>query len=266
TELLTDRSAVLSTRSGAKDYDCQISEEDGTSVRSPSRKNLNPPSPSLSTLNTAVSLIKTSPTMAVFIVVMGVSGTGKSTLGAALGDVLGMPYIDGDDLHPRSNVEKMSAGHPLTDEDRAPWLKIIRETGERVAGEQEAKHNARKAIEEARGAEEPNGDAKEAETVPGVVIACSALKRKYRDLLRGLSQPTITEGVKTFFVFIEGSRDVLVDRMAKRTGHFMKVGMLDSQLATLEHPGSEDGVVVVSVEDPTSAQVKQCVEQLKALF
>ncbi|KAJ6587216.1 P-loop containing nucleoside triphosphate hydrolase protein [Mycena vulgaris] len=174
----------------------------------------------------------------VFIVVMGVSGTGKSTLGAALAAALERPYIDGDDLHPRTNVEKMGAGEPLTDADREPWLRAIRETAERVVGEQQQAGSGR-----------------------GVVIACSALKRTYREVLRGGGG---SSALPTYFVFIEGAREVLMARMLNRNGHFMKASMLDSQLATLENPRGEEGVVVVSVEDTTAVQVENAVRELKA--
>ncbi|KAJ7899040.1 P-loop containing nucleoside triphosphate hydrolase protein [Mycena leptocephala] len=197
----------------------------------------------------------------VFIVVMGVSGTGKSTLGAALAAALHMPYVDGDDLHPRANVEKMAAGCPLTDADREPWLREIRNTAERMADEQlqkggRAQNNAIKAT-----------------GTPGVVIACSALKRAYRDVLRGvgpedgdLDSAHAPTDLPTYFVFIEGSQELLMDRMLKRNGHFMKASMLDSQLNTLENPAGEEGVVVVSVEDTTATQADKAVAALKASF
>ncbi|KAJ7603933.1 P-loop containing nucleoside triphosphate hydrolase protein [Mycena rosella] len=200
----------------------------------------------------------------VFIVVMGVSGTGKSTLGAALAAALRLPYVDGDDLHPRANVEKMGRGEPLTDADRGPWLSAIRGTAERIVGEQQQRLDASAEAEEG-----PHG----------VVIACSALKRAYRDVLRGrggegdAAQPTRTDHTRggpaalpTYFVFIDGSREVLRARMTNRTGHFMKAGMLDSQLATLESPRGEEGVVLVSVEDPTATQVENAVRELEGLL
>ncbi|KAJ7451713.1 P-loop containing nucleoside triphosphate hydrolase protein [Mycena galericulata] len=180
----------------------------------------------------------------VFIVAMGVSGTGKSTLGAALAAALRMPYVDGDDLHPRANVDKMAAGEPLTDADRGPWLRAIRETAERIVGEEK--------MQQSQG---------EAERAPGVVIACSALKRVYRDVLRGVGS-TSPIVLRTCFVFIDGTRDVLMERMLQRTGHFMKASMLDSQLDTLEDPRDEEGVVVVSVQDSTETQVQTAVQAL----
>ncbi|KAJ6498991.1 P-loop containing nucleoside triphosphate hydrolase protein [Mycena sanguinolenta] len=199
----------------------------------------------------------------VLIIAMGVSGTGKSTLGAALAAALNMPYIDGDDLHPRANIDKMAAGSPLTDADREPWLREIRKTAERVTQEQK-QHKARPQNgTAANGSEKATG-------TPGVVIACSALKRAYRDVLRGVDA-NATEGapadrLPTYFVFIEGSREMLMDRMLKRSGHFMKATMLDSQLNTLENPTGEEGVVVVSMEDSTATQVEKAVAALKASF
>lgn len=167
-----------------------------------------------------------------------------------------MPYIDGDDLHPQSNVDKMAAGYPLTDADREPWLKLIRSTAEH------------KAIEEEN---DPNFKGR-----AGVVIACSALKKYYRDILRGkkvasseVVEPITTDAssdldfLPTYFVFIKGERDELMVRMTQRTGHFMKASMLDSQLETLETPEGEDGVVVVPLHETTEGQVRKAVEWLK---
>lgn len=183
------------------------------------------------------------------------SGTGKSTLGSALSKVLGMPFIDGDDLHPVSNVAKMAAGQPLTDLDREPWLRLIRRTGEeKAAAEQERCRN--------------ENDSDKENSRPGVVVACSALKRYYRDILRGSQSGEDSQVglLPTYFVFIDGSKEVLMDRMQKRTGHFMKASMLESQLETLENPAGEEGVVVVSVENSTQVQVEKAVESLHKMF
>ncbi|WP_245827906.1 gluconokinase [Sinomonas mesophila] len=129
------------------------------------------------------------------VIAMGVSGCGKSTVGRLLADELGGEFLDGDALHPASNVAKMASGTPLTDEDREPWL---REIGARLAA--------------AEGT---------------LVIGCSALKVAYRDLIRAAAP-------ETAFVHLHGSRELLAERMAARTDHFMPVSLLDSQLATLE--------------------------------
>ncbi|KAJ7187936.1 P-loop containing nucleoside triphosphate hydrolase protein [Mycena filopes] len=227
----------------------------------------------------AITVSEPQASQPVCIIAMGVSGTGKSTLGAALAHALQMPYIDGDDLHPAANVEKMARGEPLVDADRAPWLRRIRGEAVRVAGEQ------RSGAKLANGA----GAGAGAGVRPGMVIACSALKRAYRDVLRGgsgadsmgnsgdtdstdsadrdsSSTSDDSAPLPTYFVFIEGSREVLMERMLNRSGHFMKAGMLDSQLNTLESPAGEEGVVVVSVEEPTPKQVEKAMAGLKALW
>ncbi|MCO4317805.1 gluconokinase [Phyllobacterium sp. 21LDTY02-6] len=135
------------------------------------------------------------------VIVMGVSGSGKSTVGEAVAKGLGLPFVEGDVLHPKSNVEKMAAGIPLTDEDRWPWLRRI---GRELA-----------------------------EADNGIVVSCSALKKSYRDLLRQEA------GGPLAFIYLDGSLEVLRDHMGKRTGHFMPLSMLDSQLATLEVPTGE---------------------------
>jgi len=133
--------------------------------------------------------------MASPIVVMGVSGSGKSTVGAALAQRLGVPFADADDLHPEANVAKMSAGLPLDDDDRYPWLETI--------GEWLAKHDE------------------------GGVMSCSALKRKYRDQLRR-HRPDVK------FLHLSGSQAVIGRRQASRPGHFMPTSLLASQFQTLE--------------------------------
>lgn len=135
---------------------------------------------------------------------MGVSGCGKSTVGAALSERLGVPYVDGDDLHPQGNLDKMAAGQPLTDADRWPWLDAVAGVLAR----------------------------------PPVILGCSALRRAYRDRLRAGA------GGPVRFVHLAGSRAVLAARMAGRTGHFMPAALLDSQLATLEPPGPDEALTV----------------------
>jgi len=134
-------------------------------------------------------------TMPEHIVVMGVSGSGKTTIGQLLGEELELPYRDGDDLHPQANIEKMAAGVPLDDDDRWPWLRLV---GQWLA-----------------------------ERPAGGIIGCSALKRSYRDLIRQ-AVPDVA------FVHVHGSREMLDRRMSHRPGHFMPPALLDSQLATLE--------------------------------
>lgn len=143
------------------------------------------------------------------VVVMGVSATGKSTVAAAIAADRGWELVEGDDLHPARNVEKMRSGEPLTDEDRAPWLARVNE-------------QARAHADAGRSA----------------VLTCSALKRAYRDRLR--------DGVPTmFFLHLTADHDTLEPRMAARSRHFMPTGLLRSQLDTLEPLGEdEDGVAV----------------------
>ncbi|KIM45505.1 hypothetical protein M413DRAFT_66734, partial [Hebeloma cylindrosporum] len=202
-----------------------------------------------------------------FLLAQGVSGTGKSTLGTALAQALSMPFIEGDNLHPKANVDKMSSGQPLNDADREPWLELIRRTAIAEVAEQE--HQLQ--MEE-----------KTRVVVRGVVVSCSALKKYYRDILRGkqrqrqkdpatiLSHSADLEDahvgpdivLPTYFVFIDGTRELLLERMEKRPGHFMKASMLDSQLDTLESPVGEEGVIVVSQRDSTEEQVRKVQETL----
>lgn len=146
------------------------------------------------------------------IVVMGVSGAGKSTVGALLAERLGWPFEDGDAFHPPANVEKMRAGTPLTDEDRWPWLRAI---AARIAS--------------------ARGQGK------GVVIACSALKRAYRDVLRD-GQADIR------FVHLTGEPALIMARQAARQGHYMPASLVASQFATLEPPDTEADVIDLEVE------------------
>src|SRR6202012_3554777 len=139
------------------------------------------------------------------IVVMGVAGSGKTTIASALAERLGVPFVEGDSLHPAANVKKMASGQPLTDEDRWPWLRAI---GERMEVERATGH--------------------------GVVVDCSALKRYYRDCLR-----SEVHG-KMHFILLDGSRQLISDRMKKRKGHFMPPALLDSQFATLEPPTPDE--------------------------
>lgn len=148
------------------------------------------------------------------VIVMGVSGAGKSTVGAALAAALGASFVDGDDLHPPANVAKMAGGVPLDDDDRAPWLD---EVGRTLAG----------------GA--------------SVVVACSALKRRYRDRIRAVAPDTVT-------IALDGSRELLGARLGARIDHFMPASLLDSQLGALEPLGADEAGAIVSI-DATPAEV-----------
>jgi gluconokinase len=160
------------------------------------------------------------------LVVMGVSGSGKSTIADKLAERLSWPYQDGDKFHPASNIAKMSAGHPLTDEDRWPWLQAIADEIDRVC----------KAGEHA-------------------VIACSALKRAYRDILvHGRSDVRI--------VYLDGTEPLIAKRLAQRKGHFMPPGLLASQFRTLEPPDASENPVAVSIDASVDAIVDDIVGQL----
>ncbi|KAM5534582.1 hypothetical protein V8D89_011786 [Ganoderma adspersum] len=202
----------------------------------------------------------------ILIVVMGVAGTGKTTLALALQARLGMPYIEGDALHPPENIAKMSAGTPLTDADREPWLELIRTTADRVACTQLDPEYA---------------------DASGVLATCSALRGYYRDILRGTRAPpglplnaeVDTDGnaggkvhgardgrLPAYFVYIKGERAVIWERISAREGHYMKPGMLDSQFAALESPEGEEGVVVVPLEASTEEQADIAIRELNKLL
>jgi gluconokinase len=142
---------------------------------------------------------------------MGVAGSGKSVIGAALAHALGVEFVEGDQYHSAESVERMSRGVPLTDADRAQWLRSLA---------------AR--IREARDAG------------TGLVMSCSALKRSYRDILRA-------EANDMRFVFLKGERTLIAERLARRRGHFMPPSLLDSQLATLEEPSPDENAWVCDI-------------------
>ena len=152
-----------------------------------------------------------APATPLHLVVMGVSGCGKTLIGNAVAQVLGLPFIEGDELHPPRNVALMAAGTPLTDADRADWLATIA---------------ARLGSAQAAG--------------QGLVVSCSALKRNYRDGLRA-SCPGLR------FVHLHGSAALLHQRMLARTGHYMPASLLDSQLATLEPPAADEDAISVDI-------------------
>lgn len=165
--------------------------------------------------------------MKTIIVVMGVSGSGKTTVAAMLAGVLGAQFLEGDDVHPRANVEKMRSGTPLTDADRLPWLQAI---ARQVDGWRER---------EERG-----------------VVTCSALKHAYRDIIVG-DRPEVA------LVYLRGSRELIQRRMAARHEHFMPIGLLDSQFATLQEPGPEERAIVVEVDGGPAdivAEIVRCLE------
>ncbi len=145
------------------------------------------------------------------VVVMGVSGCGKSSVAEQLANDLHGHFKDGDELHPPSNIDKMASGTPLTDDDRQPWLEDVA----RYAAAQAAEHGI-------------------------CVIACSALKHRYRQ--------TLNTAGRVAYVFLEGSRELIASRMHLRTGHFMPETLLDSQFAALEDPRDENNVVTVSID------------------
>jgi gluconokinase len=163
------------------------------------------------------------------LIVMGVSGSGKSTIADELADRIGWRYEDGDKFHPASNVAKMKAGHPLTDQDRWPWLRAIADEIDRAC-----------------------------QTGEHIVIACSALKRAYRDILvHGRSDVRI--------VYLKGTQELIAGRLALRKGHFMPAGLLDSQFATLEPPVDSENPLTVSIDASVETIVDNIVHQLGML-
>ncbi len=161
------------------------------------------------------------------IVVMGVSGSGKSSVGEEIARAYGYPFIEGDQLHPPENIKKMSEGIPLTDDDRWPWLAAI---GERLAA-----------------------------SAAAAVVSCSALKRSYREKLRESTPGGLA------FVYLHGSEALLSERMRHRSGHFMPTSLLRTQLATLEDPTGEVNTVAVDVAQPLPDIVGEALSGLARL-
>ena len=161
------------------------------------------------------------------IVVMGVAGSGKTTIAGGLAETFGVPFVEGDSLHPPANVKKMASGIPLTDDDRWPWLEAI---GERMEVERVTGH--------------------------GVVVSCSALRHAYRDCLRKKVNGTVQ------FILLDGSRELIGDRMKKRKGHFMPPALLDSQFATLEKPTPDEHAVILDISHPIPALLAEAVHSV----
>lgn len=160
------------------------------------------------------------------VVVMGVSAAGKSSVGIALADLLAVPFVDADDLHPPANVAKMAAGTPLDDDDRAPWLDVVGAVLAAAPG--------------------------------GLVVACSALRCAYRDRLRALAPDAV-------FVHLHGDEAMLAARAAARAGHFMPPALLASQLATLEPLAPDEAGFVLDVAEPVPALAADAASRLAAV-
>jgi gluconokinase len=162
--------------------------------------------------------------MARYAIVMGVSGCGKTSVGEGLSQSTSIRFIDGDALHPKANVNKMSAGNPLTDQDRWPWLEAI---GREFANSPEP-----------------------------LIIGCSALKRSYRDKIRDHAGAMVT------FIHLTGTREIISKRMQARKHHFMPPSLLDSQFAALEPPAIDETSISIDIDQPLEAIIKQAAHHL----
>jgi carbohydrate kinase (thermoresistant glucokinase family) len=160
------------------------------------------------------------------LIIMGVSGCGKTTIAELLSRELGWEYRDGDEFHPQANVDKMHSGTPLTDEDRWPWLKAIAAwiDDKRQAGEH-------------------------------AIVTCSALKKSYRDIL-------IDSREDVALIYLKGDEELIADRLSKRKGHFMPKGLLHSQFQTLEEPGPDEHPITVSIVPAPAEIVAAILEEL----
>lgn len=162
------------------------------------------------------------------IILMGVSGSGKSTIGVAVAREIQAKFIDGDDLHPRANIQKMASGQPLNDDDRAPWLQRLNDAAYSLNHKNET----------------------------GIIV-CSALKRRYRDLLRQDNENMV-------FIYLKGSFEVILARLKARSGHFMPTDLLKSQFDALEEPASDEkDVICIDIDTDIEGVVSRCVAALK---
>ena len=176
-------------------------------------------------MSTAASQQRSEDKAPLGIVIMGVSGCGKTTIARSLARNLRVKFLDADKFHPPSNIEKMSSGTPLTDADREPWLDDV---GARIA---------------------------EAAAERGMAVAaCSALRRVYRERLNRASD------LNLLFILLEGSREILERRVNRRTSHFMPPALLDSQLATLERPSADERAFAVSISQPVKKMVAEILQ------
>jgi gluconokinase len=160
------------------------------------------------------------------VCVMGVAGAGKTVVGSLLARALGVAYLDGDDVHPEENKQRMAQGIPLTDDDRRGWLATI---AARLAAARQ--------------------------TATGLVVSCSALKRAYRDVLRGAD-------ADLRFVHLTGDRALIAQRLSQRVGHYMPASLLESQLATLEPPAPDEDAWTFDVAGPPESLVQQIAARL----
>ncbi|WP_038877056.1 gluconokinase [Vibrio jasicida] len=162
------------------------------------------------------------------VVVMGVCASGKTTIGEHLAEKLGRKFIDGDNLHPRANIQKMASGQPLNDDDRKPWLERIRDAAYSLESKNE--HG---------------------------IIVCSALKKIYRDQIRDGNE-------NVSFLFLDGSKELILERMRARQGHFMKENMVNSQFETLERPENEPRTIFVDIDATIEEVVANAAELIRA--
>ncbi|YCO03600.1 gluconokinase [Vibrio sp. VNB-15] len=161
------------------------------------------------------------------VVVMGVCASGKTTIGEHLAEKLGRKFIDGDNLHPRANIQKMASGQPLNDDDRKPWLERIRDAAYSLESKNE--HG---------------------------IIVCSALKKIYRDQIRDGNE-------NVSFLFLDGSKELILERMRARQGHFMKENMVNSQFETLERPENEPRTIFVNIDATIEEVVASAAELIQ---